>query len=197
MGIHMQSLRDIVRQRTAMAHAALEQTPLMLVFAAGRLSVPVYCRYLSLQWRLHAPLEASLAPWLPPDWVALRLRKSEWLRQDLQSIGAPPVETFARTGGIYSWAQALGVLYVLEGSTLGLQVVRKQLEDRHPALEHAGRFMLGYGPDTGRYWRTFLQQFESLPEAEWPIAAQAVVATFDHFLEEFSRVEVQAVEASA
>jgi heme oxygenase len=180
-----------------MTHAALERTPLMLALAADSLSIPAYCRYLLLQWRLHAPFEASIWRWLPPDWAALRLRKSEWLCQDLQSIGARPVESFTPAGGIDSWAQAMGVLYVLEGSTLGLQVVRKQLQDKHPALQHAGRFMLGYGPDTGRHWRAFLAQFESLAEAEWPLAEEAASATFDHFLEEFSSVEVQAVEDAA
>jgi heme oxygenase len=169
----------------------------MRAFAAESLSIPVYGRYLSLQWQLHAPLEASLARWLPAEWVALRLRKSEWLCNDLQSIGARHPDSVAPARGVDSWAHALGVLYVLEGSTLGLQVVRKQLQDVHPALRDAGRFMLGYGPDTGRHWRDFLAQFESLAEVEWPLAEEAAGATFDHFLDKFSRIEVEAVEGAA
>jgi heme oxygenase len=189
----LSSLQHRIRQRTAATHAALEKTPLMRAFAADSLSIPVYCNYLSLQWRLHAPLETALARWLPTEWVSLRLRKCDWLQQDLQAMGARPADALAAPCEIESWTQALGVLYVLEGSTLGLQVVRKQLQHKHPTLQLAGRFMLGYGPETGRHWREFLAQLESAPEQEWPQVEAAACATFDHFLGAFSGVETGSV----
>ena len=161
----------------------------MQSFGADELSLPTYRRYLLLQWRLHAPLEVALARWLPADWVTLRLRKSDWLRRDLQTLGWQPVESPAQRCEIESVAQALGVLYVLEGSTLGLQVVRRQLQQRHPAVLCASRFILGYGADTGRHWRDFLARLETLDRAGWPLAESAACATFAHFLDAFSRVE--------
>ena len=187
----MPSLQQTLRDQTAASHAALERTTLMAAFSAEQMPVAVYGRYLQLQWRLHAPLERALAPWLPPEAAALRLRKCEWLLQDLQALGESPAEPLAAPGTVTSWAQALGVLYVLEGSTLGLQVVRKQAQQQHPALQQATRFMLGYGPDTGRRWREFLAQLEALEEAGWPAAAAAAVSTFDHFLQGFSGASLE------
>jgi heme oxygenase len=164
----------------------------MRKFADTNLSPDVYGAYLSLQWQLHSPIEASLARWLPPTCAKLRLHKCDWLRHDLQAMGVWPAvsESVVAVAGVGSWAHAMGVLYVLEGSTLGLQVVRKQLQDKHPALRDAGRFMFGYGPDTGRHWRDFLVQLESVAEVEWPLAEEAASATFDSFLEGFSRFEL-------
>jgi heme oxygenase (biliverdin-IX-beta and delta-forming) len=198
VGIRLKSLRDRIRSRTAFAHAALEQTPLMCTFADANLSTEVYGAYLCLQWQLHSPLEASLLRWLPPACAELRLQKCDWLRNDLQAMGMWPAASESvvtdadADAGVGSWAQAMGVLYVLEGSTLGLQVVRKQLQDKHPALRDAGRFMLGYGQDTGRHWRDFLVQLETVAEVDWPLAEEAASATFDSFLEGFSRFELGA-----
>lgn len=185
----MPSLQHRIRQRTAAAHAALENTPLMRAFDADSLSMPAYRSYLSLQWRLHAPLETLLARWLPAQWGELRLRKAEWLLQDLLAMDARPDLALPAPCTLDSWAHALGMLYVLEGSTLGLQVVRKQLQHRHRALEVASRFMLGYGAETGRHWRDFLVLLEALPEAEWPLAEATACTTFDHFLRAFSSVD--------
>lgn len=187
------SLQRRLRQRTAETHVALENTPLMRAFAADSLSIPVYGTYLALQWQLHAPLEALLTKWLPADWAALRLRKSDWLFQDLQAIGMRPAPSIAAAGGVDSWAEALGILYVLEGSTLGLQVVRKQVQAKHPVLQAAGRFMLGYGAETGRHWRDFLLHLETVAPADWPLAEEAASDTFDRFLRAFSLAEARGV----
>lgn len=186
------SLRGRVRERTADAHRALERTPLMQAFAGRRLSTARYGRYLAVQLGLHAPLESALVRWLPSDWAELRLCKSGWLRQDLQALGASVDQRPGPEIRIDSRAQAMGVLYVLEGSTLGLQVVRRTLGETHPGRRHAGRFLLGYGPDTGRHWLGFLAQFEALHEDQWPEAIDAAQAVFGSFLTGFTDAECHA-----
>jgi heme oxygenase len=54
-----------------------------------------------------------------------------------------------------SAAEALGMLYVLEGSTLGGRMILRALAERgvhDPALQ----FLDPYGTDTGARWRAFL-----------------------------------------
>lgn len=177
----MPSLRDFVRQETRSAHEALETTALMLAFSNGAFSAAQYRRYLGLQLRLHAPLEAGLAAWQPTADAALRLCKSDWLRADLSALGEPPVDAIAPTPPITSQAQAMGVMYVLEGGTLGLQVVRKRLQDAHPVLHGADRFLRGYGAATGPLWRRFVVALDALPTAQWPAATSAACATFAAF----------------
>lgn len=190
----MSSLRDLLRQRTRAAHDALEATATMRAFATGSLTARQYRDYLTRQLQLHAPLEAALSRWVPAGFAELRLRKSEWLRADLQTLGGPAIDAPARVAPITSSAQAWGVLYVLEGGTLGLQVVRKRFQadqqaDQHaghPALQGAGRFLHGYGADTGRHWRVFVAALEALPESQWPGAVAAACATFTAFHDRFA-----------
>jgi heme oxygenase len=179
------SLRTLVRERTASAHEALEILPLMRTIASGVPSLPDYRRYLALQWRLHAPLEAALPQWVPESWRALRLVKAGWLLSDLQALGAlrPAPGEAADIG---SAAQALGILYVLEGGTLGLQVVAQRMRCDHPARATAFRFMTGYGSETGSNWRRFIARLEELPQAQWPRALDAACDTFAAFQRQFA-----------
>ena len=180
------SLRNLLRSRTAEAHASLESTPLMREFALGNPAPREYRDYLTRQLRLHRGLEARLRSQVPEDWSRLRLSKSEWLAADLRALEAPCDAQAAVVPAVRSWAEALGVLYVVEGSTLGLQMVRKRLRHDHPALHGAGRFVAGYGDASGRIWRAFLGSLEAVPGGEWPAVEQAARATFGLFHSVFS-----------
>ena len=192
----MPSLRDLVRQETRPAHEALEATSLMQAFSSGAFSAAQYRHYLGLQLSLHAPLEVALAAWWPTADAALRLCKSDWLRADLAQLGGTPSAATALPT-IRSQAQAMGVMYVLEGGTLGLQVVRKRLQHAHPALQGADRFLRGYGADTGLRWRNFVAALDALPAAQWPAATAAACATFAAFQSEFESEFRSAFSASA
>lgn len=175
-------LRSVLKLHTTGAHEALEATALMQAFASGTLSAAAYAEYLARQLRLHQPVEAALSPWLTPDAARLRLCKSDWLRSDLLAMGGPCVKVEPDPQPVIgSWAEALGAMYVLEGGTLGLQVVRKRLPEGHPARGLAGRFMHGYGEHTGQHWRSFVDLLERLPPPEWPMAMGAAQALFERF----------------
>lgn len=61
---------------------------------------------------------------------------SDWIPQDLDSV--------------------LGLLYVLEGSTLGGQVISRHLKTQLQLGESSGlQFFSGYGPQTGLMWKSF------------------------------------------
>lgn len=187
IGMQAADLRALLKQDTAPAHEALEQLPLMRALADGRVDDAQYRDYLLLQHRLQSSLEAALRPWASNEWLGRRLVKTAWLNADLRAL-----DRVADTGRvplpqIVSYPQALGVLYVLEGSTLGFQVVRKRLPANHLALTTAGRFLLGYGPETGSHWRSFLDEIAALPCADWPVAVAAALGTFATFQQVFSK----------
>lgn len=183
----LSSLRDLLRTSTADQHAALEATPVMRAFADGATDARVARAYLTRQERLHRALERTLAPHLTPRESQLRLQRSTWLADDLHALGIAPDAREPSVPAVTDRAGALGVLYVLEGSTLGLRMVRNR-------LRHAGsagwpmqsRFVLGYGDASGRHWQSFLAELESLPESEWPAAVAAAQATFRAFLAAFA-----------
>jgi len=180
------SLRAELRLRTAAAHEALECTPLMEQLARGTASMTLYRDYLQRQLRLHAAFEPPLRAWLGAACSKLRRVKSEWLRSDLLAAGERPDPRPLPAPVLRSKAAAMGMLHVLEGSTLGLQVVRRHLAPAHPAAGVAGRFLTGYGPQTGQHWRDFIALLDALPLAQWPAAIDAACATFVAFEREFS-----------
>ena len=178
-------LRDTLRHATAAAHRALEATALMGSVSAGVPSRETYVAYLLGHWRVHAGLEPALAARLPATWASGRLLKTTWLQDDLRALGQPLHAAPAPACAIGSQAQALGVMYVLEGATLGLSVVTRRLPPTHPAVAGAGRFMAAYGEQTGSRWTGFLRQLATVDRAEWPVACAAAQATFSTFQQVF------------
>jgi heme oxygenase len=91
-------------------------------------------------------------------------KKRKDIDADLEFLyqqGAEKKETKPFRGfiGNPSLAYALGYCYVIEGSTLGGRVILKQVG---PALklDNGGtQFFGGYGAETGKYWKDFLQNF--------------------------------------
>jgi heme oxygenase len=122
---------------------------------------------------LHVGAEAALAPWLAavPGLDYQARRRGPALDRDLAHLGeaapAPcPVTPPA------SRAEALGFLYVLEGSTLGGQAIRKQLLKQGRSLDGLS-FLDPYGADTGRRWKGFLAVLDRECPPDRPEAGRA------------------------
>jgi heme oxygenase len=175
------SLRDALRRSTAAAHRALEATTLMRAVVSGVPDRDVYVAYLTSHWRVHVGLETLLAGVLPARWTRGRLDKSAWLRADLRAMRQPVPQAPVLDVPAGSIAQALGVMYVLEGATLGLSIVTRRLPASHPALDGAGRFMAAYGQDTGSRWSAFQRMLATVPPEEWSSSCVAARATFSTF----------------
>ena len=150
-----------LRRETARCHDAVERR----VDIVGRLGSRG--RYADLLARLHgfyepfeAELDTAVARWeLPIDMEARR--KAPLIRRDLVALGISPpaIAGLAQCG----WtprptcpANALGVLYVTEGATLGSRLIAREVKERlglDPAT--GASFFHGYGRDAGVRWRTF------------------------------------------
>lgn len=173
-----------LRDTTADAHRRVEAR----LFPSGLADEASYRTMLQVLLALHEPLETRLAT--VAGFAALGVdpaarRKSPRLRADLAAMGvaspdvpkrpAPPVDDLAT---------ALGVFYVLEGSTLGGRVLMDQVRTRLGAVPVG--FLAGYGDDTGRYWRrTRTALVDGVSADPDPVAAAerlvaGASATFDH-----------------
>lgn len=105
--------------------------------------------------RLHAAIEGAAEPWLASrqglDFAARR--RTPILRRDLAALGAlAPCQAEHLSAPSEAWA--LGLLYVAEGSTLGGQVLRRELAARGEDFTGLG-FLDPYAADVGRRWRDF------------------------------------------
>lgn len=182
------SVRERLRAATAVAHQRLEEV----------MALDERCRdregYRALLERLlgiYVPLEAALTriDWSRTSIGPDRLAKAEWLRADLHFLGLAP----ARIGElplagalpeIRGVAQGLGVLYVLEGATLGGQLTLRRLEPALGVTASAGaRFFASWGREVGPRWRAFVAELERYGRvpADVERMERAAIATFACF----------------
>ena len=145
-----------LRAGTRDLHEALEADPLVMRQFESRAGL---ARMLSSWYGFLLPFEADLIRSAPPFADFIRNRsKLHALRQDLAAHGISPsdVRLCEVLPQIDSCDQALGALYVLEGSTLGARVLAAQIEKQLGLHNGAGySFFLGYGFRTGSMWHEF------------------------------------------
>ena len=88
-------------------------------------------------------------------------RKINAIKKDLKNLNIE--EPFVQTAGINEHPEALGILYVMEGSTLGGNVIAKQLS-KTPGFEDVRFSYFGiYGENTGNYWKSFKETIDETP----------------------------------
>ena len=120
-----------------------------------------------------------------PD-IGNRMRSGA-LRRDLHVLAStsprdPPVAAVPEYASV---AEQMGCLYVLEGSTLGGQVISRYI---HQTLgfspEHGCEFFYGHGTATGAMWQRFrhgIETYASARPSEQSAAIQAALRTFQTF----------------
>lgn len=182
-----------LRTHTAELHIALEKC---LPFFADSLDSHAFLQLMQAYHGFYAPLEDALrtSPWFPADFDLQPRLKSAILQDDLRALGlsAEAVEGLPRCQdlpALDSRAACLGVLYVVEGATLGGQVLRRHIHS-HLGLDarNGAAFLDVYGEDTGRRWRAFLHYLCSQPlsgheRTATVRAAQDTFRCFEHWLQ--------------
>lgn len=168
-----------LRAETRVEHEAIERA---LDLTGEALTLDGYRLRLEQLHGFLRPVEAWLWP-LPGLELEAR-RKTPWLAVDLVALGVCEpgrLATCSELPPLRTTAARFGCLYVLEGATLGGQVISRHVRRTlgiTPAA--AGRFFHGYGPRTGEMWQAFraaLGAFAARAAADDEIVA-AAVATF-------------------
>lgn len=168
-------LRQRLRTETATAHKDLEN---LLDIMSPSLTAERYTKVLESFARLHSSFEERLTELRTLPFVDEYLRerrKLPWLAADLAACALAPASEHEAPD--LSWIEnetdLLGALYVIEGSTLGGQVVSRHLKTI-PAITST-RYFESYGPDTGRQWQKFVSLLGARPTAEH----DAIIAAAD------------------
>jgi len=176
---------QLLRIATAAQHKTLEAR---LPLTHPDLDHATYQRIIEAYYGFHAPLQRRIEDFLGAASVDTERQKIPALLKDLHALGLsaeqiqrlplctdlPPLD---------SHAQLLGIMYVMEGATLGGQVLRRIIADRlQIGPDNGGEFLDVYGRHTGRLWKAFLQE---LADADQPDGGQATAdaacATFACF----------------
>jgi heme oxygenase len=151
----------MLKQQTKDRHEALERRLAPLL---GPLAPYDYCRLLQAFYGFYLPIEQRLAA--VPGWEALGLdieqrRKAPRLAADLRYQGMPDaalgdLPLCERLPELATLTQALGCAYVLEGATLGGQIITRHLRQQLGLDERRGGAFFGsYGNAVGPMWRAF------------------------------------------
>ncbi|WP_160330966.1 biliverdin-producing heme oxygenase [Marichromatium gracile] len=162
------ALAAALRQATAAAHRAVETLPLSRRLLAPDLTLDEYRDYLDRLTRLYQGLEPHLTT-IVPDALRRRLGvrpRLAALRDDLVRLDTEPPAPHntlpARLCAEQRLDCGVGALYVLEGSTLGGQLIARRLRARFGAHFTATDAIDPHGAAVGAHWRAFTRTLDAL-----------------------------------
>jgi heme oxygenase len=168
-----------IREATADLHAEIEKK---LGLPHSIKTLAQYKTCLTRFYTLYRPLEARLAQF--QEWPLFGFdlaasRHTPRLASDLETLGCGPERLPDLPTGalpeLATFPQALGALYVLEGSTLGSTVILKFLSSSLGAqIAGADHFFRSRGKETYPHWNHFSQTLDSYGKNH-PDSAQQVI----------------------
>jgi len=171
-----------LKEETKTAHQTLEKKVVLQLKAIR--SEADYASFIHSFYLYFNALEQKLAAYINntvvPD-LSLR-RNSSYLKADLQELGfRNEQEEILELPRIENLAQALGAMYVMEGSIMGGPIIVEML--RKHGLTKGFAFFSGYGAETGNMWHNFVtvlnERLQS--DAEQLQAVNAANETFEKF----------------
>lgn len=176
------TLRERLRLRTQPAHQALETDLRLLDGHADALRMRAL---LSRFHGFHAGFEPALADRLAGEAAFVQARaRLPALRADLGRLGLAASEIdalpqcTAAAGLAATEAEALGALYVMEGSTLGGQLITRELGGL-PWWPAGGlTYFDPHGRATGLRWRETLARLEAAPPEQHDTLIEAADRAF-------------------
>ena len=178
-----------LKEQTAEQHQRLEGK---LNILARLNSAQGYKSLLKQFYGFYRPLEMHLGSVMcPPGFLAnfTARRKTPLLEKDLLFLDLPERELRAlpqcqKLPTVESEAQAFGCLYVLEGATLGGQIISKYIAEKLGyESERGATFFMSYGAEVRAMWCAFcqaLREYATAHDADDEVVA-AAVDTFDKF----------------
>lgn len=174
------TLHRRLRAETGSRHQALEDA---LPITRDWARAGVYRDHLRYLLAFHEGVEPALHALAPlrgalPDLDTRR--KAPLLRADLGCWAGGPRPAPARLPQPRALADGLGVLYVMEGATLGARTLLPRLRAAGVVPGAIGqRYLRGYGGDTAARWKRVLAALGAVPAAVHDDVVRGAVATFD------------------
>lgn len=191
-------LHRLLRDATHAQHVAINRHPLIEGLTRPGFPMENYLALLRSYAALYREIEPAIDRWLasePAGFSYSPRRKLPWLLEDLAFFGLSPLASLQPSvPGIDSWGNLAGVLYAIEGSTLGGQVISRSLHSHLGVDKHSGgRFFFGYGDQTRLMWDEFMAfaATAATDEKSWSqarAASQACFAMFEHALDNAQQV---------
>lgn len=159
--IENDSILAQLKSQTANQH---QQTEDLVDVMRDDLSLEDYKKLLARFYAFYKSFEPKMSDALrenPIDFDYENRQNTPKLFKDLKSLGMSETEisaikTFDDLPVLNSKEKIFGALYVIEGSTLGGQVISRHLKEKFGLDDDSGiAFFSGYGKETGTMWKNF------------------------------------------
>jgi len=164
------SARDCLRQATHAEHVRLNRHPLLNGITRQGYPEVHYATVLLAYFHFYRVFEAAIEEALSRlalDFDYSARRKLPWLAEDLGKLGIDPDSPALKPSPSLEvpyeldTGQLFGVLYTIEGSTLGGKVIAAHLAANCGLTASNGaRFFAGYGDAVDTCWRKFTSSLE-------------------------------------
>lgn len=178
--------RERLQRATHAAHARLNRHPLLADITRPSYRIADYHRVLLAYHAAYHAIESWIRlclPALTPSFDYTGRWKLDWLAQDLAHFALPPPGGPGMPPAPPGEASdILGVLYVVEGSTLGGRVISSCLTRNLGLSADAGmRFFSAYEERTEAFWNTLTAYLNRHLDDDRAIAgaSRAALATFE------------------
>lgn len=179
-----------IKEATKAAHQDLEKKVVLKLKAVR--SNADYADVLKHFYAYFNEVEQAIAPYITtallPDHA--ERRNSSYLKKDIEELGSDTKELpEASSPEISNALQALGAMYVMEGSIMGGPIIVQMLAKY--GVDKGVSFFSGYGEATGQMWGKFVavMNAEAQNEADEAIAIAAANETFARFGDVFGTVD--------
>ncbi|BDU26055.1 biliverdin-producing heme oxygenase [Flavobacterium sp. GSB-24] len=153
------SFLNDLKTKTADSHKKLEELPVSMSIMSSDMKIEEYAKYLNLMHDVHADTEQTVYPLFSGLLGDLeQRRKKQLIEADLAFLNydLSNSEKVFKTENI-SVPFALGIFYVVEGSTLGGRFILKNVSQVPQLSGDKGvSYFNGYGDKTGSFWKSFL-----------------------------------------
>ncbi len=179
MNTQSTELRTRLRDATAPLHNQLNQQPMLAALLGKNFSLADYQQLLGTYYSLYHQLEAAIKRYLtqqPIDFDYQPRYKTPLLQNDLSywHITPEPLCCQVPLPEITSLGQLLGLLYVLEGSTLGANFIAQHLKLTYGYTRSTGsEFFNAYGEQTQSHWQSFISYINRYSD-QADLAIQAI-----------------------
>lgn len=184
-------LSNKIKEATKEAHQQLEKKVVLKM--KGIRSNADYADVLKHFYAYFSEVEKAIKPFITADVLPdyAERRNSVYLKADIEELGSSVDELpEAVAPQITNTVEALGALYVMEGSIMGGPIIVQMLAKY--GVDKGVSFFSGYGESTGQMWGKFVGVMNAQAETEEQQAQAIRVAdeTFSRFGDVFGEVSV-------
>lgn len=150
-----------LKQNTSVPHTQLEELPLSKAIISPDVNTEDYLLYLDLMQDIIYEVENIIYPKLSTIIQDIEeRRKNPLIEADFSALSYTknkPARSVLNLKDDISTGYAMGIMYVIEGSTLGGRVLYKNIE-KHLGYNNdkGAAYFAGYGDKTGSNWKNFM-----------------------------------------